>query len=271
MGRHWKYRTNGMKRFNAGLLLGFLVAIPTPRRPRAWRRRKHDSNPPGYFETFKKGYAVDARRDAFTLIELLVALFTTAVVVGICAALYNLVLRMGEQQSLKKAEVPVVSCIHELSRDLACAAPYGSASQTVFSIYTTNIMGATWSVVEFVTSRPDTTNTQKRWAHLEYVRWRPLRIMDNVVLVKEQAPLRGAGLGIVRTNTILEEVVGFTLLAAQEGTWIQNLQLTGESNWPDMVRIQLHISNKGISTNWQTDVFMPVSMVVTSNVADERQ
>lgn len=199
-----------------------------------------------------------------TLVELLIALFVASVVIGICAALYQLVLQMGEQQSLKKAEIPVVSCIQSLSRDLTCAVSYGSESQTVFSIYTTNMMGESWSVVEFVTTRPDATNTQKRWAHLAHVRWRPQRVNNKVMLVKEEARLRGAGSESVKTNLMLDQIVEFNLLASQEGAWIQNLQLTGESNWPDLVRIQLNTADKGISTNWQTDVFMPISMVVTS-------
>jgi type II secretory pathway component PulJ len=205
-----------------------------------------------------------------TLIEVLLAISISVLVITLVFSVYHTTSAvLGGQEERRKGPRAAMDVLYRISEDLQRGVPQWSADIGTFMLDIDDAMDEPKpSRLSYCTGVP-VDERDKEWFTTQHHTLRLKREAGEVPrLERIQYPMVGPREeGTIQTNVVLFGVENFQVTVYDGSNWKSEWMAQGDKpRWPQSARIQVTMTEKAGGKTYQTEVFLPVGMVVTSDV-----
>lgn len=207
--------------------------------------------------------AFRCRRSGVTLIELLLALVIATLVVALAFSIHRTTSRAVQGQQARAQGAPAASrALEQLRGDLAASIFPADDDACLFSVGTTN--GA--ATLSFCSLQLPEDEADPKWSRAMRVEY---RVEAGTQLARVVTALLGPGsIDGAATNVLVGDLDTFRVEAYDGTDWLD--VWPGETSQseprPRAVRVEIASARFKGKTSWQSEFFIPCSLVVTSSL-----
>ena len=209
------------------------------------------------------GATTRRQKAGFTILEAVLSLVIAILILSVVYSIHQTVLAVRRgTEAREEGPVAVMRALNQLSRDLMCATPLGTAAPLQLLPAPT---GTNASELILFTLAPDAgDSTAPEWHSIQRVRYLIRETEQRTrQLIKETSPHPFIRENDTQTNILLRNVAAFRVDMLTDGQWVAEWEATEQQDWPKAARLFLQREKE---EPFQTEVFLPAGCLVTSSL-----